>query len=539
MPAIITDQLRISNAKSFVEKVSSNSASYYSFIGLSNPEEIKSDWDQFPPAPKDSFSEETNYWDTMISLNRITSGNVRQVIRKIEWNSGDIYDMYRHDITRDIIPIDKRSKPSNSTSLYLSNFYVINSDFRVYICLYNGATPENNFQGVPSLDEPTFTDLDPRPAGTSGDGYIWKYLYTIKPSEIIKFDSIDYIPVPRNWGQEGESINIKNHALNSDQIKICTIRNRGRGLGEPRVINKVNIVGDGVGTPGGQDINATASVVIGNDSRVESIQVTNGGTGYTFASIDWKSAGISTLEEEPEFDVIIPPQGGHGFDIYRELGAYYVLLFSRFENDTNNPDFITGNKISRIGLIENPLQFDTQDILDESYPTASAVFALKLKGISPNDNDFKTTTFSRNSFITQTIETGVTAVGRVISYDQETGVLKYWQDRSLVGFKYDGTNDRNPQYGLKLNLFTDSPTGLGNLRIQGGSRELEIDVNFGTKQNPKSVDINNINLGQSFVKGISKPEVQKYSGNIIYVDNRPSILRSINQKEDIKIVLQF
>jgi hypothetical protein len=527
MPAIITDQLRISNAKSFVEKISSGDKSYYSFIGLTNPEEIKSDWDQFPPSPKDSFNEENNYWDTILSLKKIASGDVRQLVRKIEWNSGDIYDMYRHDITRDISPIDKRSKPSNSTTLYLSNFYVINSDFRVYICLYNGAAVENNFQGVPSLDEPTFTDLDPRPAGTSGDGYMWKYLYTIKPSEIIKFDSIDYIPVPKNWGNEGESINIKQHSATSSQIKICTIRNRGRGLGEPRVVANIPIQGDGS--------EGRVSITIGNDSRVDSIQVTNGGRGYTFASIDWKSL-ISASEEDPEFDVIIPPQGGHGFDIYRELGAYYVLLYSRFENDTNNPDFIIGNKISRIGLIENPIRFNTDSILD--MDTASSAFALKLKGISPNDDEFKTTTFTPNSVITQTIGTGSTAVGRVISYDQETGILKYWQDRSIVGFNYNGTVNNNPEYGLKLHRFSDSVTGSGNIKIQGGTKELEIDTSFGIEQDPVS-RINNINLGQSFIRGISNPEVQKYTGNIVYVDNRPSILRSINQKEDIKIVLQF
>ena len=46
-------------------------------------------------------------------------------------------------------------------------------------------------------------------------------------------------------------------------------------------------------------------------------------------------------------------------------------------------------------------------------------------------------------------------------------------------------------------------------------------------------------LGQSFTEGIANPEVKKYSGNIIFVDNRPAITRSTNQKEDIKIVLQF
>ena len=46
----------------------------------------------------------------------------------------------------------------------------------------------------------------------------------------------------------------------------------------------------------------------------------------------------------PVFDVIIPPNGGHGADIYRELGAHNVLSYARFENDTQNPDFITGNQ---------------------------------------------------------------------------------------------------------------------------------------------------------------------------------------------------
>ena len=46
-------------------------------------------------------------------------------------------------------------------------------------------------------------------------------------------------------------------------------------------------------------------------------------------------------------------------------------------------------------------------------------------------------------------------------------------------------------------------------------------------------------LGQEFTNGVANAEVKKYSGNIIYVDNRPSITRSTNQKEDIKVILQF
>ena len=45
MSAIITDQIRILNAKNFVAGVSTNTNSYYAFVGLPNPTGIRTDWD--------------------------------------------------------------------------------------------------------------------------------------------------------------------------------------------------------------------------------------------------------------------------------------------------------------------------------------------------------------------------------------------------------------------------------------------------------------------------------------------------------------
>ena len=66
MAAIITDQIRILNASNFVAGVSNASNSYYSFIGLTNPADYQSDWDSDPPAPKDNFDQENDYWNTMV-----------------------------------------------------------------------------------------------------------------------------------------------------------------------------------------------------------------------------------------------------------------------------------------------------------------------------------------------------------------------------------------------------------------------------------------------------------------------------------------
>jgi len=517
MSAIITDQLRIVNAKQFVASVASTSNLYYTFVGLPNATQVESSWDTTPPDPRDNFDEENNYWDTMIALKKINSSDIKQVIKKITWQSGSTYDMYRHDIKA-----ENQSKPSNATSLYEANYYVVNSDYKVYICLQNGTDPENP-SGRSSLDEPTFTDLEPRKAGTSGDGYIWKYLYTIKPSDIIKFDSTNFMPVPSNWETSTDNAAVRNNAFSSGQLKIVTIVNRGVGLGTAnRTYTRVPIKGDGTG--------AEATIVINNNSKVESVTISSGGSGYTFGTLDLIGGNVPTGTTSPVFNVIIPPQGGHGADIYRELGARNALIYSRIENDVENPDFITGNQIARIGIVQNPKAYGTSENLN--LDKASASYALKLTGIG-----YSSTNFIPDSFITQTIGIGSTAIGKVISYDQSTGVLKYWQDRSTAGFNTDGTQNTSPIYGFKLNRFTANPNEGGSISILGGSTTLSIQTSF----TGVSTIINSRTyyLGQEFTQGVSQPEVEKYSGNIIYVDNRPSITRSINQKEDIKVILQF
>ena len=517
MAAIITDQIRILNAKNFVAGVTNSSNSYYSFVGLTNPADYQSDWDTDPPAPKDNFDQENDYWDTMVALKKITASDVKQVVPKRSWSSGTTYDMYRHDYSR-----TNTAAVSGSTSLYLATYFVMNSDFRVYICLQNGMSPDNP-TGQPSLDEPTFTDLEPRAAGTSGDGYIWKYLYTITPGDVAKFESTQYMPVPADWGTSADNAAVRDNAVDGS-IKIATITDRGVGLGTANsVYTEVPIRGDGTG--------AECTIVVDGNQQVSSITVSNQGSGYTYGNVDIVAGGVPTGSRRPTFDVIISPQGGHGADIYRELGAYNVLMYSRIENDIQNPDFITGNQIARIGLVENPQQFGSTTILTSDK--ASATSALRLVGTG-----YSTATFTADSYFTQTVSTGTTAVGRVVSYDQTTGVLKFWQDRSLAGFNTVGTAQTNPTYGFDLTEFTSSPGTGGSLTIVPSTgTDLTIDTNF----TGISTVINNRTyyLGQSFDSGIADPEVKKHSGNIIYVDNRPSITRSSNQKEDIKVILQF
>ena len=136
MSAIITDQFRILSAENFITQSASNS--FYAFVGLTNSTDYDSSWESNPPGPIDSFDNFNDVWDTIIALKKINSSDIKEGHPKKSWESGIVYDMYRHDVSRNNL-----SNPSDKTSLYESNYYVMNSDFRVYICLKNGVDPEN------------------------------------------------------------------------------------------------------------------------------------------------------------------------------------------------------------------------------------------------------------------------------------------------------------------------------------------------------------------------------------------------------------
>ena len=106
MPAIVTDQFRILNAGNFVDSVLDTSNSYYVFLGLPNPANPASgfgrttsdnEWNTNTPNPTDNLQYNSHYRDTALFGKKVTSSNVRRLIRKVNWTSNTRYDMYRHD----------------------------------------------------------------------------------------------------------------------------------------------------------------------------------------------------------------------------------------------------------------------------------------------------------------------------------------------------------------------------------------------------------------------------------------------------------
>ena len=529
MSAIVTDQFRILNANNFVESVENTNNSYYVFVGLSNPTGAGSlvgygrsaNWNSNTPSPIDSFAYRSHTSDTMMFGKKVSSANIRRIIRRVDWVSGNRYEIYRDDYSA-----QNQSPLTAANRLYDANYYVLNSDFKVYICIDNGSTGTNPLGNV-SQDEPTFTDLEPSKAGNSGDGYVWKYLFTVSPSDIIKFDSTEFITVPNNWSTSTDS-QIRavrengDSNVNENQIKHVYIEKAGNnyanGLGQ-----EVDIIGDGTG--------AKARVDVVNGS-ITDVTVSAGGKGYTYGLVDLGTLNSNvTSANQAKLIPIIPPGLGHGSDVYTELGTDRVIVYARFDDSTK--DFPIDTKFSQGGIVKNPTKVGTSvTYTDNTYSSLPAVKFETVSGTPEVGEEIK-------QVLAISPNIGKVAKGYIASYDVETKVMKYFRDRSLHFNRttYDHTDYTGISTSGRIYEFE---TGQNANNIEGTSSSFNgaISINFsGITTNPNGNKL--INLGTNFVSGLSDSEINKGSGEIVYLDNRPVIVRNSRQKEDIKIILEF
>lgn len=510
--ALLTDQFRIFTAKRFIKSLEGANPTQsdldagtsrdrlYVFIG--RPQE----WDNenAAPTPVDSSQEFSDTFADMISLKRVLANDTVQVIRRIDWTPpeqttgglGYVYDMYRHDYS------STKTASSGATKLYDADFYVVNSQYQVYKCIYNGTSPSDP-NGKPSTVEPTGTSTS---IITTSDGYRWKYLYTIPVGQVLKFFSNDYMPVLSDVAVTGDAV--------GGEIDTVVIQSSGTGYNNGTYEN-VPIKGDGVG--------GRVSLVV-DGGKVVSATVTSGGSGYNFGKIiidevNGIGAGTGT---GAAIDVIIPPDTGHGSDPQKELGGYRVMINTKFTYDEGSGDFPTDNDYRRIGLVINPNQYGTTELT-----SAITLSATKAVIFSPTF----TGQFQTDEIITQSRTVGgqqVTARGRVISWNSTTKVLKFYQNR------IDGVF---PEITGNLTEFEGGNPVTGST----SGTSADPDINFPVVSGVSTRVINNTeyDLGMSFTNGYAKPEIQPNSGEIIYIDNRGAISRAGDQIEDIKIVIEF
>jgi hypothetical protein len=187
MSKLITNNLKLFNVDQFIESFSEpNFNIYYYFVG--NP--IPFENDNIPPTLYDNT--QTTFvspYENMIYGKRITSSDIVQMAPRHNWVAGTVYTKYTHD----------------DDNLLDSNFYVLSnegSSYSVFKCLDNNRGSQSTYR--PRLSE---TAADDDFYFTTSDGYQWKYMYSITPTQYTKFATTAHIPVYVNANVVANAVN--------------------------------------------------------------------------------------------------------------------------------------------------------------------------------------------------------------------------------------------------------------------------------------------------------------------------------------------
>ena len=488
MAAIITEKFRTHNAKQFIEDFSESGQSNYVFIGRPHA------WadDTSPPAPANSELEEIQAYEDMIALKKVSSTDISHGIVRYNWTTGTKYDEWRHNYSS-----SNTTNVTNVSNFYDGRGYVITDEFKVYKCLKTGMSGGST---VNSTVKPTHTSI-----AVESDGYMWKFMYSVIASDVIKFVTNDFIPVKTLGAKSavaGSGTNggygttatddgsaqwdVENAAVDGAIYHyVVTAAGSGYNNGSTTTFTlDVNVEGDGSGAV------ATLSFASGALSSVVFKNTSSYGTGYKRASFPTLNSAISGLTAGSGASItpIISPINGHGANPIEELGGNYCIVNSRLEFGEGSGDFPVDNDFRRIGLIKNPVQSS-----DSAIATGASMTATNQLTVASATN------ISVDDLITDAAtESATVAKARVVS--KSGNVLK-----TLPVVNSGG------EYVAFANSDEVFVNGAGT----------------------KSTDVTGSGVSSSH------PEMTRFTGQILYVENRGAVTRAADQIEDIKLIIEM
>ena len=519
----LSTQINYRNAKQFVDAVNSSSKKFYVFVGRPQA------WlpnDNVPPDVDNTLSSEYKAWYDITAMKRVNAQDVHLGFRRINWATGVTYTEYSPDV-----------------DLSTANFYVFTDENKVYKCISNN----NN---SPSTVKPTHITADVQKLT---DGYRWKYMFSLSDSLLRKFAVSNYLPIDSNStvvdnAAKGSIEHLKLISggtgyvasrsvstgtaipifVNGDGDRVATakciivtsngavqsvaeITESGTGYPTPPEesipvmirqistdgavesafgIAKTNVEGRIVSVEkiiGGTRYVSGPAIIVHSSCKgyaetnssgvITNVEISNGYTGRNFRYAIATVVAVATTQAVVK--PIISPFSGHGFSPERELFARYVLINLRIAYAEGQGDFTVQNDFRRIGLIENPYAFGTTNIA--TADTLSAQRVLILNNIQG--------TFSEDNTI----------------YGQTTGAKGLFVD--LVN-----TN--------QLRYIRDT--------------EIANTIDFAVGES-----ITSSSGAAGTVSQIIEPEVDPYSGDILFINNRVAIDRSTDQIETISLVLEY
>lgn len=532
-----------------------------------------------PTQPSNSFSDDISIRQNMLALKKVLKQDTRVAFVQHTWSSGKVFDQY--DVNKDHSLAANREIYSFQDSNILANYGA------VYKCLDN-----NNGSG--STERPYF---NPQTAPvTLDDGYKWKYMFTIPAAELSKFQTNqapndNFLPIVEDTTYKGDAgtidridittggtgytpyntiplvdnntpigIYVKGDGLEIDtsRIKILSVTTNNAidtfsteqenlvqgggysrnatygnwvpvrfedfGLSDSEIsalidpnrkeaygLAKINAQGtidsprDVIVIDGGSGYTANSEVKIVQSSTIaygtvtdgviSSIKITNAGKNHRSATVIPVHAHSSGTDFKGVAQ--ISPINGHGSDAKKELNANAIFINNRVTATPNTAELAAGlqtldfsrtNDFRQVGLIQGPRGISTVE--DSPAPfindeTANAKYSLTVNEIDTSvaDNVVADTLIIGN-------QSGAT--GRVVDVFTSGG-------NKVIRYNKTGVSD----FRVSENILA---TGLsGNHRISS----------------------------------VTNPEVDVFTGDILFINNSEPISRDEDQSETVNFIITF
>ena len=375
--AVITDKLKRQIADSILADYNTDGNYYYLGIGRS---QLWDDSDITPDA-RNAISSERDFRLNLQGMKQIA--DVSYVVPRYNWTSGTVYTSY----------------DDNTISYPTIPYYVITQTQQVYICVQQGRDATGT--PVPSITEPTGTGTGDI---TTGEGYVWKYLYSLSAYETSRYLAANFMPVTYIDSAD-ETIRQQlqaavQTAATPGEISKIVLTSGGTGYSSAP---SVSIIGDGTGAA------ATATVFGGSVTKVE---MTDRGSGYTYANVEF-STGNATARAS------LAPLGGFGADARDDLKAV-ALMFNGRPAGNEGGSLLIDQDFRQVGLIRNPLKGD----IDSDF-TSNAGITLRYLKFEPG-----ATAFSADNIIKGNTSN---AKAYIDFADSAAGV--YYHQTSVTGFR--------------------------------------------------------------------------------------------------------
>jgi hypothetical protein len=514
------------------DEVVSRRATYYTFLGqtLSWPNQDND------PDPRNDLKYENQVRNNIISLKQIAESDMCLNVPRINWKKDTVYDMYDDSYSKD------NPAYSGAIDIKNANFYVLNSEFNVYKCISNNGD-------APSTVSPLGADIN---LINTSDGYIWKYMFNVPSGLRTKFLTEAFMPVMTA---------LKDKFYTSGTIDKIKILNPGSGY---TTVPDIVVVGDGTSSTGIAGTKAKLTAVMEN-GQVTNIIINDAGLGYSFANLelvtdeahrptvpakiqaDLSVGTLNTIQSNVELQavngsidfikmisngtgygaaivsitgdgegatataviqnsqiiginilnhgsnytyanveitgngtgatarVIISPPGGHGKNVEKELYASAVMTYTSISVEKNK-GFTVDNDYRQFGIIRNPQKYVSTDKVFSSL--ASACFKITAQFDSElYENDMILTDSSGHKYL-------------IIAFNTSTMLLQPLDNHPCIVNQILNMQINENTYSFKI-----------------------IDV--------------------------ESPDFNKFSGDILYIDNRKAFSPSIEETIVTRTAIQF